>query len=46
MELLKVDVEALGSGRENRRGVMDNEKELDKERVVVLAGRLEEDLRR
>lgn len=46
MELLKVDVEALGSGRENRRGVMDNEKELDKERVVVLARRLEEDLRR
>lgn len=46
IELLKVEVEALESGAENRRKGMDNDKEAERERVVVLAGRLAEDLRR
>ena len=46
IELLKVEVEALESGTENRRKGMDNDKEAERERVVVLAGRLAEDLRR
>lgn len=46
MELLRVKVEALESSMEHRRKAKDSEKEAEKERVVVLAGRLTEDLRR
>lgn len=46
MELLKVEVEALESSMENRRKGMNSEKEAEKEKVVVLAGRLTEDLKR
>lgn len=46
MELLRVEVEALESSMENRRKGLDSEKEAEKERVVVLAGRLAEDLKR
>lgn len=46
MELLRVEVEALESGMENKRKGLGSEKEEERERVVVLAGRLVEDLRR
>ncbi|ODM14258.1 hypothetical protein SI65_10313 [Aspergillus cristatus] len=46
MELLRVEIEALESSMENRRKGVDSEKEAEKERVVVLAGRLTEDLKR
>lgn len=46
MELLRVDIDALGGTLESRRKGSDNEKEVEKERVFVLAGRLVEDLKR
>lgn len=46
MELLKVEVEALESKTENRRKGVDSEKEEERGRVLALAGRLEEDLKR
>lgn len=46
MELLRVEVEALESGMENKRKGLGSQKEEERERVVVLAGRLVEDLRR
>lgn len=46
MELLRVDIDALGGTLESRRKGTDNEKEVEKERVFVLAGRLVEDLKR
>ncbi|KAE8148662.1 hypothetical protein BDV25DRAFT_131038 [Aspergillus avenaceus] len=46
LELLKVEVEALESVPENRRRAQDNEKELERERIVALAGRLADDLKR
>lgn len=46
MELLRVDIDALEGSLESRRKGMDYEKEAEKERVFVLAGRLVEDLRR
>lgn len=46
MELLRVEVEALESGMENKRKGLGSEKKEERERVVVLAGRLVEDLRR
>jgi hypothetical protein len=46
MELLKVEVEALETGTEHRRKGQNSEKEAERERVVALAGRLAEDLKR
>ena len=46
MELLRVEVEALQNGMENKRKGLGSEKEEERERVVMLAGRLVEDLRR
>lgn len=47
MELLRVEIEALEPIPENRRrGANNEEKEAERERVVSLAGRLEEDLKR
>ncbi|KAI9927761.1 hypothetical protein AWENTII_012595 [Aspergillus wentii] len=46
MELLKVEVDALETGVETKRKGQDTEKEAERERVVVLAGRLTEDLKR
>jgi len=46
MELLRLEVDALESSMENRRKGMDSEKEAEKERIVMLAGRLTEDLKR
>ena len=46
IELLRMEVEALEISMENRRKGMDSEKEAEKERIVVLAGRLTEDLKR
>ncbi|KAE8386543.1 hypothetical protein BDV23DRAFT_175342 [Aspergillus alliaceus] len=46
LELLKVEVEALETAPEGRRKGQDNEKELERERVVATAGRLAEDLKK
>ncbi|KAE8321742.1 hypothetical protein BDV39DRAFT_197328 [Aspergillus sergii] len=46
LEVLRVDVEALETATEGRRKGVDNEKELERERVVALAGRLAEDLKK
>ncbi|KAB8204450.1 hypothetical protein BDV34DRAFT_213900 [Aspergillus parasiticus] len=46
LEVLRVDVEALETATEGRRKGVDNEKELERERVVALAGRLGEDLKK
>ena len=46
LEVLRVDVEALETAPEGRRKGVDNEKELERERVVALAGRLAEDLKK
>ncbi|KAJ5161169.1 hypothetical protein N7492_006561 [Penicillium capsulatum] len=48
LELLRVEVEALGTGSDSRRkaSVASGDKEAEKERVVVMAGRLGEDLKR
>lgn len=46
MELLKVEVEVLESKTENRRKGVDSEKEEERGRILALAGRLEEDLKR
>lgn len=47
LELLRVEVEVLEAGTDTRRkSVMDGEKEAERERVIALAGRLVEDLRR
>jgi hypothetical protein len=46
LELLKVEVEALKTASEGRRKGLDNEKELERERVIALAGRLAEDLKK
>ncbi|KAF5864719.1 hypothetical protein ETB97_006564 [Aspergillus alliaceus] len=46
LELLKVEVEALETAPEGRRKGQDNEKELERERVVATAGRLTEDLKK
>ncbi|KAE8335450.1 hypothetical protein BDV24DRAFT_156027 [Aspergillus arachidicola] len=46
LEVLRVDVEALETAMEGRRKGVDNEKELERERVVALAGRLAEDLKK
>lgn len=46
LELLKVDVEALESGSDSRRKTVDNEKELERERIVASAGRLTDDLKK
>ncbi|KAH8426762.1 putative protein transport membrane glycoprotein Sec20 [Aspergillus melleus] len=46
LELLKVDVEALESGSDSRRKTVDNEKELERERIVAWAGRLTDDLKK
>lgn len=46
MELLRDEANALGTGTENRRRGLDNEKEAEKERVVSLAQKLAMDLKR
>ena len=48
LELLRIEVEALDSSSDNRRrqSVATGEKEAEKERVVTMAGRLAEDLRK
>lgn len=46
LELLRVEVEALETGTDTRRKGQDNEKELERERVVALAGRLADDLKK
>ncbi|PIG84759.1 hypothetical protein AARAC_005956 [Aspergillus arachidicola] len=46
LEVLRVDVEALETATEGRRKGVDNEKELERERVVALAGRLAQDLKK
>ncbi|PKX91872.1 putative protein transport membrane glycoprotein Sec20 [Aspergillus novofumigatus IBT 16806] len=46
MEILKVEVDALETGNENGRRGMDNAKELEKERIVSLAGRLADEIKR
>ncbi|OJJ75672.1 hypothetical protein ASPBRDRAFT_168819 [Aspergillus brasiliensis CBS 101740] len=46
LELLKVEVEALEAAADTRRKGVDNEKESERERVIALAGRLAEDLKR
>ncbi|RAL12285.1 putative protein transport membrane glycoprotein Sec20 [Aspergillus homomorphus CBS 101889] len=46
LELLRVEVEGLEAGSESRRKALDNEKESERERVVALAGRLTEELKR
>ncbi|PYI13466.1 Sec20 domain protein [Aspergillus violaceofuscus CBS 115571] len=46
LELLRVEVEGLEAGPESRRKALDNEKESERERVVALAGRLAEELKR
>lgn len=47
MELLRVEIEALESGPESRRkGPNNGEKEAERERIISLAGRLSEDLKR
>ncbi|PWY70372.1 syntaxin [Aspergillus sclerotioniger CBS 115572] len=46
LELLKVEVEGLESGADPRRKGLDSEKESERERIVALAGRLAEDLKR
>ncbi|GAB1208883.1 hypothetical protein APSETT445_007648 [Aspergillus pseudonomiae] len=46
LEVLRVDVEALETAPESRRKGVENEKELERERVVALAGRLAEDLKK
>ncbi|PYI00995.1 hypothetical protein BO78DRAFT_464939 [Aspergillus sclerotiicarbonarius CBS 121057] len=46
LELLKVEVEGLETGADPRRKGLDNEKESERERIVALAGRLAEDLKR
>ncbi|KAH1487398.1 hypothetical protein LV164_002744 [Aspergillus fumigatus] len=46
MEILKVEVDALETGNESGRKGVDNAKELEKERIVSLAGRLAEEMKR
>jgi hypothetical protein len=48
LELLRVEVEALESGSDNRRksSVASGEKEAEKERVIAMAGRLADDLKK
>lgn len=46
LELLKVEVEALEPVTDSRRKAVDNEKELERERIVALAGRLAQDLKK
>ncbi|KAJ5769348.1 hypothetical protein N7520_003907 [Penicillium odoratum] len=48
LELLRIEVEALDSGSDSRRrqSVASGEKEAEKERVVMLAGRLADDLKK
>ncbi|PYH35758.1 putative protein transport membrane glycoprotein Sec20 [Aspergillus neoniger CBS 115656] len=46
LELLKVEVEALETAADTRRKGVDNEKESERERVIALAGRLADDLKR
>ncbi|RHZ71498.1 hypothetical protein CDV55_106536 [Aspergillus turcosus] len=46
MEILKVEVEALEIGNEGGRKGVDNAKELEKERIVALAGRLADEIKR
>ncbi|KAJ5725807.1 uncharacterized protein N7483_007164 [Penicillium malachiteum] len=48
LELLRIEVEALGTGSDTRRrqSVTTGEKEAEKERVVMMAGRLAEDLKK
>jgi hypothetical protein len=48
LELLRIEVEALDSSSDTRRrqSVATGEKEAEKERVVTMAGRLAEDLKR
>ncbi|KAF9892895.1 hypothetical protein FE257_000487 [Aspergillus nanangensis] len=46
LELLRVDVEVLDTSTESRRKGVDNEKELERERIVSLAARLTEDLKK
>lgn len=48
LELLRVEVEALEVGADSRRksSAVHGEKEVEKERIVAMAGRLAEDLKR
>ncbi|KAE8352100.1 hypothetical protein BDV28DRAFT_158163 [Aspergillus coremiiformis] len=46
LELLKVEVEALETSPDGRRKGLDHEKEMERERVVAMAGRLVEDLKK
>lgn len=48
LELLRIEVEALGTSSDNRRkkSVASGEKEAEKERVVIMAGRLADDLKK
>lgn len=48
LELLRVEVEALESSSDSRRksSVASSEKEAEKERVVAMAGRLADDLKK
>ncbi|KAL4897690.1 Sec20-domain-containing protein [Aspergillus ambiguus] len=46
LDLLKVEVDDLEPVTDSRRKAVDNEKELERERTVALAGRLAEDLKK
>lgn len=48
LELLRVELEALGIGNDTRKKVsaVHGEREAEKERIVAMAGRLAEDLKR
>lgn len=46
LELLKVDVDALESAPTKRKGVDVGDKEAERERVVAMTKRLDEDLKR
>ncbi|OJJ48583.1 hypothetical protein ASPZODRAFT_61741 [Penicilliopsis zonata CBS 506.65] len=46
MELLRIDVEAIEQTTESRRKTVDQDREAERERVVALAGKLTEELKR
>lgn len=48
LELLRIEVEALDSGSDNRRkhSIASGEKDAEKERVVMMTGRLADDIKK
>jgi hypothetical protein len=46
MEILKVEVDALETGNEGARKSVDNAKEMEKERIISLTGRLTDEIKR